>query len=371
MQYKSSKIASAHILHAIWVFAVSFGIGYTVPVLGANALDTLETPSLTRLRIQHQQDTVEVFRKPDGRWWVADRGLPAIQSQVIQTVRQLEALQEREPRVLETEADLRAEGLQLEAALFVRLSFTEGRTQWLRLGEAARHAGTVTWARDAGNPLSANIASPKLAYRTTGILISADIDTWTIPVLLPPFPPQSIDTLRVSWQGTSGGRIRYVLARSGDSVLVQDSSLRKANPHKAYETMGQATSLLVDAFMEPGEASPRVSDEPRVSLRIVLRDGIVYNVMAVAWDSRYDYVSHPDAPDVLVKLRRARLDAFTHTSDYLATSYPFGPDLDDGISGPPPPGVGVYAPHGSHDEPLHHPEHSECAVSDHDKECSH
>ncbi len=332
------------------------------PAFAARALDPAETPSLTRIRIQQLMDTVEIHRDEQGRWWVAGRDVPARADMALQTIRQLEALEEKEPRRLRTEQDLVDNGLQLVAARFVRLGFSDGGSRWLRLGEIPEQAA-VTWARDAGNPLLAETPAPLIAYRTRGLPVSADINSWTSPELISEVYLENIDTLQVSWRDEGGPVNRYTLVRTGESVVLVESGRqrvrkpRAANPRKARETLGQAVSLVIDGYLEPGETPPPRHREPRVSVRIVLRSGAVHELKAVASDARFDYISHPEAPDVLVKLARARLDAFRHTAEYIATSYPYGPELDDGVSGPPPPGFAIYAPHGAHDHPDDHEEH--------------
>lgn len=325
------------------------------PAWAERALDPRETSSLTRIRIQQLMDTVEVYRKVDGRWWVAGRDVPAREELVLQTIRQLEALQETQPWVIRSEDDLRDRGLQLIGARFVRLTFADGRARWLRIGEPRGRLGAMAWARDAGNPLLEETPLPSVAYTTTGLPVSADINSWTSPEVIPEIHQEKIDTLRVTWRDETGAPVRYTLIQKSDSaVLVEPGSVRTANPRKVREVLGQAVSLLIDGHLEPGERAPARSKEPRVAVRIVLRGGAAYEVEAVASDARFDYVPHPAAPDVLVKLSRVRLDAFRHTSTFIATSYPYGPELDDGVSGPPPPGFAIYAPHGYHDHEDDH-----------------
>src|SRR5690606_24663806 len=215
------------------------------PVFAARALDPAETSSLTRIRIQQLMDTVEIRRGDDGRWWVVGREVPARANMALQTIRQLEALEETNPQTLSLEQDLIDNGLQLVAARFVRLTFSDGRIQWLRLGELAGNRDTVTWARDAGNPLRAETPAPTIAYRTTGIPVSADIDSWTSPILIQEIHAENLDTLQVTWRHQEDGpAIRYTLARAGDSVLLTDPDgpPRLANPRKAREALGQAVS---------------------------------------------------------------------------------------------------------------------------------
>lgn len=359
-----------------WLFWLLLGLALSSPVWAGRALDPRESPSLTRIRIQQLMDTVEVYRKEDGRWWVAGREVPARADMALQTIRQLEALHEKQPRPLRSEQDLVDHGLQLFTARFVRLTFADGSSRWLRLGEPAQSRGTIMWARDAGNPLLPETPAPQTAYRTTGIPVSADIKSWTAPDLLPEIYLEEIDTLRAVWRDDSGRAIRYTLARKGDSTLLLDAgNLRVANPRKARETLGQAVSLLIDGYLEPGEVAPPAHKEARVAVRIVFRSGKTYDLKAVASDARFDYVPHPQAPDVLVKLARRRLDAFRHTPVYIATSYPYGPELDDGVSGPPPPGFAIYAPHGYHDHPEDAPEEGEedghDAAHDHGDDAGH
>src|SRR5690606_33741909 len=135
---------------------------------------------------------------------------------------------------------------------------------------------------------------PATVYRTTGIPVSADINSWTSPELITEVYLEDIDTLRVRWRDDAGTTLRYTLARKGDSALLVDiAPSRPANPRKARETLGQAVSLVVDGYLEPGEAAPPPHDEPRVAVRVVFRSGAVYELMAVASDARFDYVPHP------------------------------------------------------------------------------
>lgn len=345
------------------------GFLLTSVVHAGRALDPAETPSLTRIRIQQLMDTVEIYRKADGKWWVAGREVPVRAGMDVQAIRQLEALQETRPVSLHSEQDLEDHGLQVITARLVRLTFADGSTRWLRLGESAESRGLITWARDAGNPLLAETPAPAVAYRMHGVPISADINSWTSPEIISEVHLENVDTLRVSWREEAGRVHRYTLARAGDSIVLLEPGVRRAaNPRKARETMGQAVSLVIDGYLEPGEMPPSRQGMPRVALHIVLRSGAVHELKAVASDTRFDYIPHPEAPDVLVKLSRARLDAFRHTPEYIATSYPYGPELDDGVSGPPPPGFAIYAPHGHRDHHDHHDHEEEGEAGDHDHE---
>src|SRR5690606_17242495 len=119
--------------------------------------------------------------------------------------------------------DLVDHGLQLVAARFVRLTFSDGRVHRLRLGEIAGEHGGMAWARDAGNPLRAETSAPAIAYRTTGLPVSADIDSWTSRGLIKEVHLEHIDTLQVSWRGPDDGHaVRYTLVPAGDSVLLTD-----------------------------------------------------------------------------------------------------------------------------------------------------
>lgn len=326
----------------------------------SSALDPSRTPALTRVRIQHQLDTVELF-KCDGRWWVADRGVPARADMVTQTLRQLEALAANPVRTLGKKESLEPYGLHVEAARFVRLQFSDGKIVRLRLGVRPDEKNAIYWARDVGDPLSAKTPEPREILRGAGFLIATNLDSWISPLLIDTTFTRDLRTLRVEWLDSAGRPVRYALERepgTGRLVLADPRGLQ-ANPVKAAEAFAQVGSLLIEGFHEGKGGAPAAGAAPRVRVTVEDKNGRSITLAPEFSDDFHDYVRHPQAADVLVKMRRVQFDSFRHTPLFLATSYPYGPEEDDGISGPPPPHFAVWAPH-THDhyydpeDPEHH-----------------
>jgi hypothetical protein len=167
---------------------------------------------------------------------------------------------------------------------------------------------------------------------------------------VPRFFLKDISRLQVTWIDSAGTPIAYTLARRGRAFRVVGPDSGEANPRKVWEVLGQSLALASDDFLEGGERPPLAARLPRVSVGIELVDGRRFQVEARASDEQYDYVPHPMTSGAWVKMRRARLDSFRHTPAFLLTSYPLGPEPDDGTYSPPPPGLGVFAPHGSGEE---------------------
>ena len=314
-----------------------------------SALDTGDLATLTRIRLQHQIDTVEIFRKANGQWWVADLGLPARSALVTQTLLQLQALREQDPVNLGSRTALESYGLQPEEAWFVRFSFAGGEVRRLRIGMPSGRQDTMFWARDAGDPLLEKTPPPRQAFMARGIPLTTDINGWPVRHLLPRISPKDVAVLEVTWVDSLDRQVHYKLERHGDSVMLMEPAPGPANPHRAMETLAQAASLAIDGFVEPDEPLPQAPAIPRASLLIELKDGRRFALASQGSSRRFDYVLHPEIPGVRVKLLKSRLEAFMHTPRYLTTSPPLGPEPDDPMNVPLPPGIGVYAPHGDSD----------------------